>query len=202
MSGSSENIKSQPVTLATSNVATVADRQWYVALVAPRAEKTVRDALLQMGYDAFVASRKELHVWARGQRKIIERVLISCVVFVHVAEHKRLQVVRLPFIRSFLTNPASSKNELGRRPVAVIPDAEMQLLQAMLTQNDDEVAFATTDFAIGDIVEVLGLASQPLSARIVRLPGDSHNYVGVQLTSLGCAYMSISPERLIKVKPH
>ncbi|MBQ9285820.1 MAG: UpxY family transcription antiterminator [Bacteroidaceae bacterium] len=180
----------------------MADRQWYVALVAPRAEKTVRDALLQMGYDAFVASRKELHVWARGQRKIIERVLISCVVFVHAAEHERLQVVSLPFIRSFLTNPASSKNELGRRPAAVIPDAEMQLLQAMLTQNDDEVAFATTDFAVGDIVEVLGLASQPLSARIVRLPGDSHNYVGVQLTSLGCAYMSISPERLIKVKPH
>ena len=200
MKSSSEKQHSQPAVQTAASVAAEPLRHWFAAFVNPRAEKAVRDALLQMNYEAYVASRNEIHVWARGQRKVVERVLITCIVFVRVTEQERLQIVGLPFIRSFLTNSASGTNKLGRRPGAVIPDAEMSLLQAMLSQTDSEVAFATSDFALGDAVEVLGLGSQPLAARIVRLPGDSHRYVGVQLTSLGCAYMTIAPERIVKVK--
>ena len=50
-----------------------------------------------------------------------------------------------------MVNPAARKTAYGRNSLAIIPDAEMQLLQDMLAQNDLDVAFATSNFAVGTI---------------------------------------------------
>ena len=184
---------------STDGAGGVLKKYWYVLLVALRAEKSVRDNLQCRGIESFVASRKELHVWRREQRKVIEKVLIPAVVFVHTTNSEREDILKQPNVKAFMVNPAARKTEYGRNPLAIIPDTEMQLLQDMLTQNDLDVDFATTNFAVGDRVKILGLGSTDQLAHIIRIPGDNNTYVGVRLESLGCAYMQIPQSRLIKV---
>ena len=36
---------------------------------------------------------------------------------------------------------------------------------------------------------------------VVSLPDDKHSYVGVRVGFLGCAYMQLPPDRIIKINP-
>lgn len=174
---------------------------WYILLVNVRSEKSVRDALLRQGYEAYVATRKELHIWRRSERRVVERVLISSVVFVHVTEEQRRELLDFPNTRSFLTDPARAKEQgINRNPLAVVSDEEMNVLMQMLADDDADVAFATTDFAVGDYVRILGFDEQHNQAQIVRLPSDPATYVGVRVSFLGCAYMKVSPKQIVKIK--
>ena len=175
------------------------EQHWYVAIVTFRAEKAVRNNLARKGIEAYVAARKELHLWRREERKVIERVLIPSIVFVHVSDDERVSVLNEPNVRSFMVNPAGKKSPWGRNPLAVVPDVEMRLLQSMLAQNDLDVAFATSDFAVGDHVKILGLGTDDHLAQIVRIAGDDSTYVGVRIETLGCAYMKIPLTRIVKI---
>ena len=57
----------------------------------------------------------------------------------------------------------------------------------------------SSGFAIGDTVRVLGWGDN-LIGHIVRIPGDHAKYVGIRIDQLGCAYMEISPDLLLKTK--
>lgn len=186
---------------STDGAGGVSKKSWYVALVALRAEKSVRDNLQRYGIEAFVASRKEIHIWRREERKVIEKVLIPAVVFVHTTNAERETILKQPNVKAFMVNPAARKTAYGRNSLAIIPDAEMQLLQDMLAQNDLDVAFATSNFAVGDRVKILGLGTAERYAQIIRIPGDNNTFVGVRLETLGCAYMQLPPDRIIKINP-
>ena len=148
-------------------------RHWFVAYVGHNTEKASRDRLEQLGYEAFVASQKEMHVWRNGKRKKIERIVITTYVFVRVTERERRDIVNLPFIKSFLVNKAGTPTPLGRRPLAVIPDRQMQLLRTMLRDESDPVRFTSTAFSLGDTVRVLGWEQTGFQGQIVRLRGDN-----------------------------
>ncbi|MBR1801038.1 MAG: UpxY family transcription antiterminator [Bacteroidaceae bacterium] len=185
---------------ATDGAGGVPERQWYVIIVAPRAEKSVREALLRNGIEAYVAARHEIHVWGRGQRKVVEQLLISCTVFVHVAETERAAILQYPRVLYYMMDPARSQTSLGRNRLAVIPDHQMAQLKAMLEQSEFEVAFATADFVIGDKVKLLGFGELELLAEVVRLPEDGNDYVGIRIGCLGCAYMKVPTDRVIRVQ--
>ncbi len=152
------------------------------------------------GYEAFVASRKELHVWSRGQRRVIESVLIPCLVFVRCTNAEREDILTLPQAYSFIIDRANKDLQTGRSPLAVIPDAEMRILQDMLSQNDADVEFASSGFSVGDYVRVIGLGTDKDLAQIVRIPDRDVTYVGIRVAFLGCAYMQVPSTRIIKVK--
>ena len=185
---------------ATDGAGGVPKRQWFVLVVAPRAEKSVREALLLNGIEAYVAARHEIHVWGRGQRKVVERVLITCAVFVRVAEAERAAILRYPRVLYYMMDPARSQTAFGHNRLAVIPDHQMAQLKAMLEQSEFEVAFATADFVIGDTVKLLGFGGQELLAEVVRLPKDDNDYVGIRIGCLGCAYMKVPTDRVIRVQ--
>ena len=173
--------------------------RWYVAYVGTRAEKAVRDRLISLGYEAYAATQWEIRVWRNGRKKKIERPVITQYVFIRLTERQRAVVVAMPEIHYFLVNKAGATNEYGRHLPAVIPDAQMQMLQRMLGQSDSAVRFATSGFAIGDTVRVLGWGDN-LQGHVVRIPGDHAKYVGIRIDQLGCAYMEISPDLLLKTK--
>ena len=173
--------------------------RWYVAYVGTRAEKAVRDRLISLGYEAYAATQWEIRVWRNGRKKKIERPVITQYVFIRLTERQRAVVVAMPEIHYFLVNKAGATNEYGRHLPAVIPDAQMQMLQRMLGQSDSAVRFATSGFAIGDTVRVLGWGDN-LEGHVVRIPGDHAKYVGIRIDQLGCAYMEISPDLLLKTK--
>ena len=173
--------------------------RWYVAYVGTRAEKAVRDRLISLGYEAYAATQWEIRVWRNGRKKKIERPVITQYVFIRLTERQRAVVVTMPEIHYFLVNKAGATNEYGRHLPAVIPDAQMWMLQRMLGQSDSAVRFATSGFAIGDTVRVLGWGDN-LEGHVVRIPGDHAKYVGIRIDQLGCAYMEISPDLLLKTK--
>jgi transcription antitermination factor NusG len=170
-------------------------RQWLVARVAPNTEKASRERLIELGYDAFVASQQEIRIYKNGnrkKRKKIERVVITQYVFLHLTEQERRTVVTLPFVKAFLINRSSEQ-----RTFATVSDEQMRRLKRMLGQSEQAVQFITSGFSLGDEVIVMNLGNNDYTGRIVRVPGDNSTYVGVRLDTLGCAYLEISPENLL-----
>jgi len=172
-------------------------RQWLVARVAPNTEKASRERLIELGYDAFVASQQEIRIYKNGnrkKRKKIERVVITQYVFLHLTEQERRTVVTLPFVKAFLINRSSEQ-----RTFATVSDEQIRRLKRMLGQSEQTVQFMTSGFTLGEEVIVMNLGNNDYTGRIVRVPGDNSTYVGVRLDTLGCAYLEISPENLMPV---
>ena len=172
-------------------------RQWLVARVAPNTEKASRERLIELGYDAFVASQQEIRIYKNGnrkKRKKIERVVITQYVFLHLTEQERRTVVTLPFVKAFLINRSSEQ-----RTFATVSDEQIRRLKRMLGQSEQTVQFMTSGFTLGEEVIVMNLGNNDYAGRIVRMPGDNSTYVGVRLDTLGCAYLEISPENLMPV---
>ena len=168
-----------------------AERKWYVAVVGPNAEKAARDRLLELGYDAYVATQEELHQWKNGRRKRVERVVVTQVVFLHVTDAERRQAVALPFVKKFLTDKARMANDLGVHPLATVSDSEMQSLRFMLYQADQPVEFRDRPVRRGTAVKVLRGSLAGLSG-IVTQDRDRESYVTVNIGILGAARVRIS----------
>ena len=197
MSETEKNFETQTPAIVADDA--VGLPRWYVAYVGTRAEKAVRDRLISLGYEAYAATQWEVHVWRNGRKKKIERPVITQYVFIRLTEQQRAVVVTMPEIHYFLVNKAGTPNEYGRHLPAVIPDSQMQMLRRMLGQSDSTVRFATSGFAVGDVVRVM-VGGGDLEGRVVRIPGDHARYIGVRIDQLGCAYMEVSPDFLIKKK--
>jgi len=197
MSETEKNFETQTPAIVADDA--VGLPRWYVAYVGTRAEKAVRDRLISLGYEAYAATQWEVHFWRNGRKKKIERPVITQYVFIRLTEQQRAVVVTMPEIHYFLVNKAGATNEYGRHLPAVIPDSQMQMLRRMLGQSDSTVRFATSGFAVGDAVRVM-VGGGDLEGRIVRIPGDHARYIGVRIDQLGCAYMEVSPDFLIKKK--
>ena len=168
-----------------------------MARVAPNTEKASRERLIELGYDAFVASQQEIRIYKNGnrkKRKKIERVVITQYVFLHLTEQERRTVVTLPFVKAFLINRSSEQ-----RTFATVSDEQIRRLKRMLGQSEQTVQFITSGFTLGEEVIVMNLGNNDYTGRIVRVPGDNSTYVGVRLDTLGCAYLEISPENLMPV---
>jgi hypothetical protein len=75
----------------------------------------------------------------------------------------------------------------------------MRVFQQMLLQEDIEVNFTPTDFVIGDYVRIKGFDEEHSIARVVRIIGDSKPYVGLRVSFLGCAYMQVPLNRIVKL---
>lgn len=195
MSETEKNFETQTPAIVADDA--VGLPRWYVAYVGTRAEKAVRDRLISLGYEAYAATQWEVHVWRNGRKKKIERPVITQYVFIRLTEQQRAVVVTMPEIHYFLVNKAGTPNEYGRHLPAVIPDSQMQMLRRMLGQTDATVRFATSGFAVGDAVQVM-VGGGDIEGRVVRIPGDHARYIGVRIDQLGCAYMEVSPDFLIK----
>ena len=175
------------------------EKTWFVVWVKSRAEKSVRDSLISKGFEAYVASRHEMHTWRRGERRKVEKVLIPSVVFVRMTKNDRLIIEDTPNVCAIMLDPAKrGLRSKGLDEYASISDYEMRLFQQMLGQDDVEVCFTSHDFVIGDYVRIKDLAESYNRAQIVRIFDDSKTYVGVRVSFLGCAYMQVPLDRIEK----
>lgn len=192
----SENANRIPVhttTLSVGDAVGVQERQWYVAFVGHNTEKSSREKLQQLGYESYVATQEEIHEWKNGRRKKVERVVISTLLFLKVTEKERREVVKLPYIKYFLTNKAGSVDDYGRHPLAVIPDSQMQQLRFMLYNADQPVEFVAGHLRLGDHIRVVRGSLKGLEGNVVRYK-DGASYLVAQVESLGYAMMKISIE--------
>lgn len=175
----------------------VPNRQWFVAIVGRNTEKACRERLSALGYESYVATQMETRVWRTGQKKQVERVLISNILFIHVTERERLEIVKLPYINYFLTDKAGHTNDFGRHPLAVIPDSQMDMLRFMLYHADSPVSFTSEPLRLGDHIRVIRGQLTGCEGYIAKDGNQTH--LVVRIDFLGSAQVSISSEDLEKI---
>lgn len=166
--------------------------KWFVAIVNSRHEKTVAEKLESLGHRAYVAAQKEMRVWKNGRRKIVDRVVIPSVVFVHCTEKTRREIVNLPYIFRFMVNRSADSGALNK-PVAVIPDKEIEKLKFMLGQSDVPVNFEPISFKVKDNVRVIRGSLTGLVGEVVK-ESDGIQTLTVVIEHLGCAKVNIDAQ--------
>lgn len=175
----------------------VPNRQWFVAIVGRNTEKACRERLSALGYESYVATQMETRVWRTGQKKQVERVLISNILFIHVTERERLEIVKLPYINYFLTDKAGHTNDFGRHPLAVIPDSQMDMLRFMLYHADSPVSFTSEPLHLGDHIRVIRGQLTGCEGYVAKDGNQTH--LVVRIDFLGSAQVSISSDDLEKI---
>ncbi|MCH5307070.1 MAG: UpxY family transcription antiterminator [Prevotella sp.] len=169
---------------------------WFIARVSPNTEKSTRSKLQALGYEVFVASRSEVCYWKNGirrKKKIVEKVVITQYIFLHISLKERMEIIRYPFIKEFLKNKATQHPS----SFALISDDDMACLIQMFSQNERPVLFDTGNYTIGEKV-CLHLGSNDYTACVVRKRGDKNTYYGIRISELGCAYMEVPSTVLSK----
>lgn len=184
-------------TLDAGGAAGVKSEKWFVAIVNNNTEKAVAERLLQLGHNCYVATQKELRIWRNGRRKFIDRVVVTSTVFIKCSEQERRQIVCYPFINRFMTNRAANSENGLRKPPAVIPERQMEVLQFMLGNSDNPVTISA-NYRKGDSVRVVRGSLRGLEGEIIS-HDDGSNELVVMLDVLGCARVTIDPIDVEKI---
>ena len=176
----------------------VPDRKWFVAIVRRNYERVCRTQLAELGYEAYVASQKQTHVYRNRHRREVEHIVITGIVFVRITDQERLQVLKqCQHIQCFMLNRTGQSNPYGRSPFAVIPDSQMATLQFMLYHADTPVTFTNTPLRCGDRIRIIRGCMQGYKGDFLR-QGNDH-YIVVNLDLLGCAMTTISADDIEKI---
>lgn len=188
-----------PATPNVDDAVGVTEAKWFIAIVNNRSEKSCAEKLTKMGLENYVPVQEELRIWANGKRVNVEKVMIPSKIFIHCTERERREIVNLPFIFRFMTNKAETSVNSMSKPLAVVPDHEIQQMKFMLDVADAKVAF-TDRFVKGDKVKVrrgpfIGLVGVVLEDSESK---TSHLYIDIDF--LGSAYVEIDPKDVVPYK--
>ena len=94
--------------------------RWFIAIVGNRAERKSSETLRASGYETYVASQREKHVWKDGRSREVDRIVLPSLVFVRTTESDRKKrVAFLPCVRRFVTDPARRTEPGAPAPAAV-----------------------------------------------------------------------------------
>ena len=146
-------------------------KRWLVALVRISHEKKTSERLSKMGIENFLPVQQEVHQWS-DRRKVVERVLLPMMIFVHVDMYEQKEVLTLGSISRYMVLR-------GESTPAVIPDEQMHRFKFMLDYSDEAINMSTSPLS----------PLSGLQGELVTVNGKSK--VAVRLTMLGCAFVDI-----------
>ena len=106
-------------------------KRWLVAIVRICHEKKTGERLTKMGIENFLPIQQEVHQWS-DRRKIVDRVLLPMMIFVHVDLQEQKEVLTLSSISRYMVLR-------GESTPAVIPDQQMLRFKFMLDYSDETI---------------------------------------------------------------
>lgn len=168
----------------------VAGKHWFVAIVNHNTEHAAAEKLDSLGFESYVASQQELRIWRNGRRRMVNRVVIPCMVFVRCTERERMRIVNMPFILRFLSDKAAAPNELGRR-IAQIPEQQMDMLKFMLGNADSKVEIVGREYGRGDHIRVVRGKLRGAEGEVI-VSANGRGELIVSIGMLGFAKCNIS----------
>ena len=169
--------------------------QWYVAIVKHNTEKNSAEKLDKMGIETYLPIQSEHRVWKNGRKAKIDRVVISSTIFIKCTETERREIVKLPFINRFMTNKAGTSANTAHKPLAIIPDNQIELLKFMLSQSDIPIEITEKNFKNGDKVRVIRGSLAGLEGEIVDTKNVQIELI-ISLELFGCARLYIDKKNL------
>lgn len=188
-----------PVTDVVDDAVGVTKYHWFVAIVNHNSEKQSSEKLSKMGIVNYLPTQTEIRIWRNGRKAKIDRIVIPSIIFVYCTEQKRKEIVGLPFIFRFMTDKAGTSSTSTGKPLATIPDEQINRLKFMLGQSDIPVEITEKPFKVGDKVRIIrgdltGLEGEVLDMR------NSRSELIVAINFFGCARLLIDTVNLEIIK--
>ncbi len=143
-----------------------------------------------MGYVSYVAKQNVIRVWKNGRKSKVDKVVIPSLVFIYCTEKERREIVTYPFINRFMTDKAATTLPGGSKPLAVIPQQQIDTLRFMLGQSDVLVAFVETQFKVHDNVTVIRGALSGIKGEVINVEDGKCNVL-VSIGIIGTAKVTI-----------
>lgn len=171
--------------------------QWYVAFVNSNAEKAVAQKLDKLGIINYCPIQTEIRRWSNGRKAKVERVVIPTIIFIRCTPTARLDIVRLPFIRKFMTNTAGASKGLTKPP-AVIPDNQIERLRFMLGHSESPVTISANPYRRGERVKVSRGNLRGLEGEVFDMSAD-RSELTVVLDHIGCARLIINTNDIERI---
>lgn len=168
----------------------VPERQWYVAVVTHNTEKNCAERLTKKGIENYVPIQSEYKVWKNGRKAKVDRVVIPSTIFIKCTEQERREIVKLPFINRFMTNKAGFSARSLHKPLAIIPDRQIDILKFMLGQSDIPIDVTHRPFLKGSKVRIIRGNLTGLEGEILELKKEKSQVI-VSLDIFGCALLYI-----------
>lgn len=175
-------------------------RRWFVALVMHNTEKASAarlDALSRQPeagiphVETYVPIQRERRVWQNGRKKMVDRVVCPCYLFVRCTESTRRRIkIQAPFINSFVKDRAMPADEFGLFPFAHIPDDQMQAFMQMVRCADTPVTIDTSSLRIGDKVRVSGGPLRGMEGYLMEEP-TGETSLAIRIDILGSARVHV-----------
>lgn len=156
-------------------------KRWLVAIVRISHEKKISERLTKLGIENFLPVQQEVHQWS-DRRKVVERVLLPMMIFVHVDLHEQKEVLTLSSITRYMVLR-------GESTPAVIPDEQMHRFKFMLDYSEETISMSTAPLSPGEKIRVIKGPLTGLQGELVNVNGKSK--VAVRLTMLGCAFVDM-----------
>lgn len=179
-----------PMTDVVDDTVGVAKSYWFVAIVNHNSEKSVAERLCKLGIECYLPSQTEIRIWKNGRKSKVDRMAIPSTVFVHCTEQTRKEIVAMSFINRFMTDRAATTLNTGNKPLAVIPNDQIEKLKFMLGQSDIPVEVTSQPYKHGDCVRVVRGQLRGLEGEIINL-NDGKGELVVALNFFGNAKVAI-----------
>lgn len=176
-----------------------AERRWFVAVVKNLTEVSCAQGLEKAGIETYVPTETSVSETPTGKRRDRVRALVPARLFIHATEAERRQAVNTPYVIRFMTDIAGRPNHLGQRPLAVIPESQMQALQYMVFNATKPVSITEGSLLRGDKVRVLRGPLKGLEG-IVERDTNGVSRIFITLDTFGCASTELDLESLEKVE--
>ena len=156
-------------------------KRWLVALVRISHEKKTSERLSKMGIENFLPVQQEVHQWS-DRRKVVERVLLPMMIFVHVDMYEQKEVLTLGSISRYMVLR-------GESTPAIIPDAQMERFRFMLDYSEEAVEMCSERIQPGEQVKVIKGPLTGLTGELITMGGKSK--VAVRIHILGAAMVEV-----------
>lgn len=172
---------------------------WFVAIVNHNAEKTAAEKLEKLGIKHYLPTQAEIRVWKNGRKAKVDRVVIPSTIFVYCTEQQRREIVGLPFINRFMTNKAGTVDGCQHKPIATVPDKQIEILKFMLGNSETPVSITPVDFRQGDNVRVRRGKLMGLEGEVLDMSKDKSELI-VRLDMFGCARLTIDTINIERIR--
>ena len=163
---------------------------WIAALVQMNCEKKSEAKLNSLGFETYLPIQKEEHQWS-DRRKIIDRIVIPMIVFVHVDKEHVQSVRNLSFVHKLIVYPGS------KEIVTPIPDEQIDQLRFLLSNAESEVSIIS-DIKVGDEVQIIKGTLKGLKGLLCMMNTKTPK-IAIRIDSLGYASVSIPMSFIEKI---
>ena len=160
------------------------EERWFAVYVSYKREKRVAERLHRQGIECYLPLKNVTRRYSRKVRHL-ELPLINCYLFVKIVKGEYVPVLQDTDVQRFL--------RIGK-DLLYIPDEQMDLMRRVVGSQMD-VAFESTPFRKGDLVEIIGGELTGIRGRLLEIEGKKR--VLIQLDNFDYDLsISVEPQRL------